>query len=171
MKKVFLISCVLVLMMVGVGWGAVWYVTLEGSDLGEGQSWDDAFQTIQKAIDAALVGDEIWVGAGTYPVDDYILVDEAVTIYGGFNGTETELEERDWTENVTIVDGQNAALCFYVVADARIDGFTISNGYSYYFAGGLYNGASSVIANCTFSENSSRSGGGAFNTWVPPPRC
>jgi predicted outer membrane repeat protein len=164
MKKGFLLSCVLVLLMVGTSWGSVWYVTPDGSDLGAGQSWDDAFQTIQKAIDTALVGDEIWVGAGTYLVDDYILVDEALSMYGGFNGTETQRDERDWTENVTIVDGQNAALCFYVVADARVDGFTIRNGYSYYFAGGLYNGASSVIANCTFSENSSRSGGGIYNT-------
>src|SRR5690606_12563520 len=41
-----------------------------GSDDNDGQSWDTAFATLQKALDAAEPGDdvrvEIWLAAGTY---------------------------------------------------------------------------------------------------------
>jgi len=157
----------LILGLTGTGWGAVWYVATDGSNLNDGQSWASPFQTIQTALDSARTGDEIWVEAGTYVLENYIFVQKAVSIYGGFNGTETLLEERDWINNVTTVDGNGTVLCFYVMKDATIDGFTITNGYSYDTGGGMrvYRCAP-TISNCIFSENSSDFNGGGIQNYL-----
>ena len=152
-RSVLLLACFLVLVLAGSSWAEVFHV----------QPGD----SIQTAIDLASAGDEIWVEAGTYALGTYIYVSKAVAIYGGFNGTEAQLEERDWRANETIVDGQNNTLCFYVTADARIDGFTITNGYSMYNGGGVRNYQSSpTIANCTFYENESGFNGGGIQNYL-----
>ena len=58
-------------------------------------------------------GDEIWVAAGTYPEHiknktagpsgSEVAVDTA--LYGGFAGTETARDQRNWQTNLTILDG------------------------------------------------------------------
>ncbi len=162
-----LLSCFLVLALTANGWAAVWYVTTDGSDLNDGQSWSTSFATMQKAVDSTAEGDEIWVATGTYILQNSIYVDKIVSIYGGFRGTETQLEDRDWVNNVTTVDGNNEVLCFSVSADARIDGLTIRNGYSWSYGGGIRNyRASPTIANCTFYENSGGMHGGAIYNYV-----
>jgi hypothetical protein len=172
-KLLCLIAVVLIFALAGNAWTEVWHVRPDGSNANSGQAWDDAFQTIQKAIDSAKNADEIWVAAGRYLLEntpspkDYILVQKAVGIYGGFNGTEMQRQERDWVKNVTRVDGGNQVLCFYVKADATIDGFTITNGYDEDtgYAGGIRNDkCSPTIANCTFRENNGKyNGGGIYN--------
>ena len=80
-----------------------------------GESWADAFTSIQDALDIA-VGAEIWVAEGVYYPDEGIgqtngdrtatfQLKQGVTIYGGFDGTENLLEERDWVNNVTVLSG------------------------------------------------------------------
>ena len=80
-----------------------------------GESWEDAFITIQDALDIA-VGAEIWVAEGIYYPDEgtgetngdrtaTFQLKPGVTIYGGFDGTENLLEERDWVNNVTVLSG------------------------------------------------------------------
>ena len=44
----------------------IWYVSPNGEDDNDGQSWESAFRTIQTAIDLALPGHEIIVSEGTY---------------------------------------------------------------------------------------------------------
>jgi len=107
----------------------IWYVDGDVVSSGSGTSWSEAFKTIQEAIDVARNGNQIWVKKGTYLLSYHINVDKAVFIYGGFEGTEDERDQRDWVTNVTVVDGQKSDYsCIEVTADATIDGLTITNG-------------------------------------------
>lgn len=122
-----------------ITYSTVWYVDNDPPS-GDGSSWEEAFATIQEAIDASGAGDEIWVKTATYVLATQINVDEVVSIYGGFTGTETLLEQRDWETNVTTVDGNNTTRCVYITSDASIDGLTIVNGQTSDKGAGLWNG-------------------------------
>ena len=71
------------------GAALAYYVDRDISISGNGANWSEAFKTIQEAIDAANAGDAIWVKQGTYFVGPTINIDKNVSIYGGFDGTET----------------------------------------------------------------------------------
>ena len=165
------VSC---LTFVPEGYAGVWYVKTDGSDSNTGISWNDAFQTIQKAIDSAIGGDEIWVKEGTHYLSSQTDLYKAVAIYGGFAGMETARDHRDFKNNVTIFDGQGSIEhCFYVTAGATIDGVTITGGEAVAVpplepsegrGGGIYNEGDLTIINCTVSNNwANYSGGGMYN--------
>ncbi len=139
------------------------YVTPTG--VGDGSDWANAYNNPQTAIDVAQSGDQIWVAAGSYfsnNVNDYVFVlKEGVRVYGGFNGTEADISERNWTTNITILEGgytssANATVNATNLSSACVfDGFTIK---PYQASGpicrGMYNDNSSlVISNCTFNGN------------------
>ncbi|MBN1513142.1 MAG: right-handed parallel beta-helix repeat-containing protein, partial [Phycisphaerae bacterium] len=92
-------------------------------------------------------------------------------VYGGFAGTETQLSERDWVANVTILDGQADGRVVTVSAGheiSTIDGFTIRNGSSPN-GGGIYClYAAPTIANNTITGNSSYYGGGIYCYYASP---
>jgi len=105
-----------------------------------------------------------------------------VALYGGFVGTESSLDERDWQTNETILSGDigtvgnNSDNSFHVVtgsgtdATAVLDGFTITAGNAELPSpdgGGMYCGNFSgpTIENCTFKGNSANRGGGLFCNW------
>ncbi len=75
----------------------------------DGCSWDDAFPDLQLALAAAESGDQIWVVSGVYTpglmVTDTFDIPSAVQVYGGFVGSETELDQRDWQANPTVLSG------------------------------------------------------------------
>ena len=84
-------------------------VTTTGNDTNNGSAWDNAHakRTIQAAVSAAAAtGGEVWVKAGTYTGPVYLT--DRVYIYGGFAGTESSKSQRNWTTNVTIIDGGSA---------------------------------------------------------------
>lgn len=101
----------------------VYYVDASKPDnSGNGTSWATAKKDIQNAIDLAVEFDQVWVKAGVYypnaspdmtataPVtlssrDYYIKLKTGVSVYGGFNGTETALSEWNPTNNPTYIDG------------------------------------------------------------------
>jgi len=123
---------------------------------GSGASWVAPLKTIQEAIDAAHDRDQIWVKAGEYRPGSVIIFDgdvhtEKIYIYGGFNGTESQLEERDWQANVTTVNGQNSVTCFKAAGSSNvtIDGFSIINGMQ---AITIFD-SNVTIRNCTISGN------------------
>ncbi|NOR45646.1 MAG: hypothetical protein GQ534_08690, partial [Candidatus Delongbacteria bacterium] len=97
-------------------------------------------------------------------------------LYGGFDGTETTLDQRDIRANETILSGDigtegyaqdNAYHVIYhylepnIDSNSVIDGFTISDGYAdgaiwddSYFGGGIFNRCSSpTISNCVIKNN------------------
>ncbi len=144
-----------------------WYVDADSSHAGNGKNWSEAVTSLQEAIDLARDGDAIWVKQGTYYPSSAILLNKAVAIYGGFNGTETQIPQRNWQNNVTTVDGQNIESCFLLTADAVIDGFTVTNGYTEGGGGGIYvDSCSPVIRNSKFLNNNAKMyGGGAVHNW------
>ena len=80
-----------------------------------GESWGNAYADLQDALDAAAGAEgaiEIWVAEGTYTPDratgdrtaSFHLRDGEL-LYGGFEGTETALEERNPAIHPTILSG------------------------------------------------------------------
>ena len=87
------------------------YVDHTASGNNNGSSWDDAYNTLQAALDAAVYGDELWVATGVYTPTNTadssatFQMASGVALYGGFDGTETALDQRDWTVNITVLSG------------------------------------------------------------------
>ena len=119
--------------------GTIIYV--KAGATGSGSSWDDALGEINQAVSmASMTGlnHQVWVAKGTYLGDtsltSAISLSAGVSLYGGFAGTESSLEERDPAKNITVIDGRYKRRCIiqnYDFADSLaivVDGFTIQNG-------------------------------------------
>ncbi|MCP4712207.1 MAG: hypothetical protein GY869_26590, partial [Planctomycetes bacterium] len=126
------------------------YVDADAAAGGDGKSWTTAYNDLQDGL--ADVPAEVWVAEGTYKPDrgtgnrasTFQLINN-VSIYGGFDGDETTLFQRDPVNNVTILSGDldgddgadflnNSENSYHVVtgsntnATAVLDGFTITGG-------------------------------------------
>ena len=76
-----------------------WYVNGANPIPGDGSSWNNAFRTIQEAVNAAANGNDIYVRAGTYgPVS----VSKALNFYGGYEGV-TTVDVRTWTGGMVLI--------------------------------------------------------------------
>ncbi|MBD3243617.1 MAG: DUF2341 domain-containing protein, partial [Chitinivibrionales bacterium] len=154
-------------------------------------SWGNAFGNLQSAmaayrdIDTAV---DFWVARGTYYVSDSTDRTESFVLkpqwrlYGGFDGDEDLVCQRDWRVNRTALSGDigmrgdHSDDCFHVVRGASfgtIDGFTIadsrptdisSNG-SDNQGGGIYNDSVNhmIIANCDFRNHEALYGASMYN--------
>jgi hypothetical protein len=167
--------------------GNIWYVKEGGSGAQNGTSWNDAFATLQDALDAAEENDEIWIANGTYHPTGYQIgsdkrtrhfqMKKGVAIYGGFEGTETNRDDRDIGNNPTILsgdlgDGENAYHVFYHenldLTGAILDGVTITGGnadiWPHDSGGGMYNYQSNpTLRNVRIVGNHAVYGGGMYN--------
>lgn len=88
------------------------YVDLTATGNNDGTSWTDAYTNLQTALDSAGQDAQLWVATGIYTPEPGPTLDstrffasQRLEIYGGFNGTETMIEERDWTTNITVFSG------------------------------------------------------------------
>ena len=141
----------------------IWYVGGDVVSSGDGRTWATAFKTIQEAVDAASKGHEIWVKQGAYLPASEILIDEEeisdIAIYGGFDGTEDQRDQRDWQANITTISGSDTIGCITVLgARVTIDGFYFANAIG--SAMGVGDTPSCTVANCFFFDNSGDYGGG-----------
>jgi len=186
--SLLLLSIVFLLLPPPVAEGATIYVDTRAAGANDGTSWADAYTDLQTALATAADRDEIWVAQGIYRpttgVDRSIsfILRNSVALYGGFAGTETAREQRDWTANETVLSGNiglpdtNADNSYHVVIGsgtnrtAVLDGFTLSGGNadgpgSDRFGGGMFNdGGSPIINNCIFrGNNAGFIGGGIYN--------
>ncbi len=180
MKKITL--ALTLTLLVNVLSAATIYVNQNATGLNNGTSWVDAFVDLQDAIGISVFGDEIWVATGVYKPTSLtsrsisFSIKNGTKIYGGFNGTEVLLNERNFTSNPTVLSGAigtgNAYDNSYKVVyfssvgnQTRLDGFTITAGYnnSSYGGGAVSVSSSPIIANCIFQGNFSSEGGGAIN--------
>jgi hypothetical protein len=101
------------------------YVDQDATGQNDGSSWTNAYTDLNEALDVAQYGDSVWVAEGTYfPADDdnrhqHFTLRNGVKLIGGFMGTETEKEQRDWETYLTILDG-----------DIGVPGDSTDNSYS-----------------------------------------
>ena len=115
-----LCATVFLLMLLGPGaaqaQSSILYVDANAGGAGDGSSWDNAYPTLQDALAVAASGDEIWVAASVYYPDEgagqtnddrtsTFMLQNGVAIYGGFDGTEAQREERDWENHITVLSG------------------------------------------------------------------
>ncbi len=182
-----LVIVVFLILSASVAHSSIIYVDSTAVGIADGSSWTDAYPDLQDALPVVLPGDEIWVAKGTYfPADtirtfSFVLPDSAVSIYGGFAGTETMLSQRDWVNNVTILSGEvgvhtvNTDNSYHVVtgdgADSTsvLDGFTITEGEatgssSNANGGGVYvsSGRPTFVNLLITRNNASTLGGGMY---------
>lgn len=171
--------------IIGVS-ASVYYVDgVGGNDSNDGLSWGNSKKTISSALSVAnaIGAGEIWVKAGTYTPttttnrEISFEVNSNVKLYGGFAGTETQLSERDFNTNLTVLSGDigiasnfsdNSYHIIVTGKNAVVDGFSIidgnANGDRLFRMGGAIYLADDVatIANCTISNNYAVEGGGMY---------
>ena len=149
-------------------------------------------------VDNMVDNEEIWIAQGTYKPDatdrdiSFDIANNGVEIYGGFNGTETLLDQRDFQTNVVVLSGDlldndDSVIEFsnttrddnsYNVItvngnDSVFDGLTISGGHANgsvlqnQTGGAIYKTstiANLSITNCILSNNVSIEGAGAVSS-------
>jgi hypothetical protein len=118
----------------------------DATGLNNGTSWGNAFTKLSTAIQSAHPGDSIWVAQGVYfPTtdtnrDSAFMIKDSVCMFGGFNGSETILLQRNVGLYKTILSGDigvlgdsldnsfNVMRCTRATYATIIDGFTIRDG-------------------------------------------
>ncbi|HEY3266408.1 MAG TPA: right-handed parallel beta-helix repeat-containing protein, partial [Armatimonadota bacterium] len=158
-------AAALALSAVSASWGGVLYVSHQVDPPSpDGASWATAFPTVQQGIDAAQVGDEVWVAAGTYP--ERLSLKSGVGLYGGFVGNEESRDPRSPRVNISLLDGQSKGTVIIFAANATsatvVDGFDIEHGYAPIAdsggkGGGIYvKGGTPIISNNTITSCSAQ---------------
>lgn len=84
------------------------YVDGTATGAADGMSWGDAYIDLQSAL-LNTECSEVWVAEGTYKPgtlrSDSFVVRPGTVVYGGFGGTETEIQQRNWVTHVTRLSG------------------------------------------------------------------
>ena len=167
------------------------YVDTNATGNGDGQSWANAYTDLSLAQASNPLTLEFWVAQGTYipgtSRSDAFVLNAGQQLFGGFNGTETMLTQRDVIANPTILSGDinsnddnnltfnNATKTdnsYHVVVlsgnNTLLDGVTISGGYADASAAPdnqgaavfVNSGVSSVnLVNCIVTKNTGSFGG------------
>ena len=173
----------------------VLYVAPGGQTSGGCANWATACE-LHYALPLAVAGQELWVKTGTYKPtttnlgntrEAYFQLKNDVAVYGGFAGSETLRDQRNWTTNVTLLSGDqngddagftsNTENSYHVVmgaTGATLDGLTISGGNAnasnpYDRGGGILNHvANTTLSNVIISGNAANVGGGMYNDGGAP---
>ncbi|MEM6964074.1 MAG: T9SS type A sorting domain-containing protein [Bacteroidota bacterium] len=194
MKNIYLIIVFQFLIFTAFGQT---YVDQSATGANDGTSWDNAYTDLSDALANSSPNDEIWVAAGIYKPggtmpspDTFFTFPHDLLLYGGFAGTETNLSERDWETNETILSGDHNDddtddvfdanktdnskhvmwLTDTVTTASTIDGFTIRNGNTepgssagdLRRGGGILTYGAPAIRNCYFTQNFGHFGGGLY---------
>ncbi|WP_448606379.1 MBG domain-containing protein [Paenimyroides ceti] len=187
------------------------YVKEGGAGTKDGSSWSNASDDLQLMINQSTTSNQIWVAAGTYKPnrpannlntisvnnrENAFVLKDGVKLYGGFSGSETSLQQRNYEVNKSILSGDLGTInntddnAYHVIISANVgnetllDGFTVTKGnanggqstsitingqsFAQSRGGGMSNGLSSVIiSNCMFTENMATVAGAIYNTSSP----
>jgi len=174
---------------------AILYVDKNATGNNNGSSWANASPSLKYALEnIGSLTTEIWVAKGTYTPDASdraksfnIISNNSLKIYGGFDGTETTIAQRDILANPTILSGDlnnddAGAISFsntttventhnivkISAEDVLLDGFTITNANGNGALGAEQEGGAIeilpsvkklVLKNCIISNNTVKRGG------------
>ena len=139
------------------------YIASDGE--GGGSSWDDANPNLHDAIKLAKLCNKstIWVKNGVYPGNtssNYSFeMESKVNIYGGFEGTESSLEERRGATQ-SVMSGGGNRIAFYAptsVSKAAIYDIVFADGVAENGSGAIINNGTRV-EHCIFQNNTSTNG-------------
>lgn len=149
----------------------VFFVTPDGCGEKTGADWDNAAPLNTNTLKKGKAGDEFWVKGGVY----HTTVEFSDRkVYGGFNGTETALEERNWQLYPIVIQGKNNATNALVrmESNALLDGFILQDNHltksSFRNGAGVQMGEKTTLRNCVVRNNktigaeSTNIGGGVF---------
>lgn len=166
------------------------YVDVNATGLETGLNWDDGFRSLETAVRVSegFAVNEIWAGDGVYP--ETVVFHSGLGLYGGFDGTESTIEDRDLDHTISVIDGSTAmagepayhVVTMNAVTDCILNGFTITGGNAsgteeQRSGGGIYCNAcddTSSISDCRITgNNASDAGGGIFlgNSRIKLARC
>ncbi|WP_428665800.1 BspA family leucine-rich repeat surface protein [Runella sp.] len=166
----------------------------------DGSTWTKAYASLPAALSTAALQShsvQVWVAQGTYKPGtlrkDVFSIPSGVEVYGGFSGTETQLDERNWNTHKTILSGEigtsslsdnvNHVVIFNQTnAATRLDGFTVERGFADFVSptqsteltepsilssgGGIVaiNKSQGLITHCVITDNKAIAGGGILLT-------
>ncbi|MCA9242360.1 MAG: immunoglobulin domain-containing protein [Phycisphaerales bacterium] len=179
------------------------YVNAGATGANDGSDWDNAFTNLADAVLAArasIIRSEIWVATGEYAPDQRRVPSDprsvsfdlrpGIKIYGGFSGTETDLNQRNPLANPTILTGDllgnddpngvDPALmtdnAYHVITigfaddSTVLDGLLIQGGSAtgadpndLYGGGVLIRRSRPVFQDCRFERNYANRGGAVAN--------
>ncbi len=185
-RRLFLKDSILTVLMAEEDGYPVFYVDESATGLADGSSWTNAFTDLQQGIDAAAASEGwVWVAQGTYSGeswgfdrDSYIVigsihVKSGVMVFGGFQGGEEHLSQRDPEAYPAIIEGAfgpEGPRAVYMDHLTMIDGFQIRNsGFvdfgsraaDFIAGGGIRTGDwLAIVRNNRIYNNKSRGGGG-----------
>jgi uncharacterized repeat protein (TIGR01451 family) len=173
------------------GAGTIVYVTPNGNGNNSGSSWANALpgRNLQQATVETRNGTIFWVATGVYKPtsgtdrNQSFWVPYDGQLYGGFNGSETNVDQRNVLANPTVLSGDIGATgdradnTYTVVrfrnasASTRLDGVTVRDGNADNGkGGGIYcdgrgqnNKCEPTIYNCLVTGNNAQYGGGLAN--------
>lgn len=136
------------------------YVDANASGNNDGTSWINAYNEATDAFINVNDGDDIWMAQGTYyPGTNrnatFSWSKDSVSVYGGFDGTETSLSQRNWMTNPTILSG-----------DIGILGDSTDNSYIV-FTGPKGSNSSKNIISYALIDGLHITGGTANNNVIP----
>ena len=153
------------------------YVSADGSDGNNGQTWETAKKTLAAGISAAGTNGTVFVMAGNYLTTAEFTVPAGVTVMGGYRleseGTDTSLRRLPgtnvhWTDTAycTVITG--AGTHRIATVNGILDGCVVRNGFTSTIGGGvLIDGGTvryCVIKECaaTEADDANAEGGGAY---------
>ncbi len=152
---VALLACV---SLASLARASIYYVSPSGNNADPGTKAKPK-RTIQAAVDACAVGDQIWIAQGTFY--ENVVIGKAITLDGGYDPT---FAKRLPDGYPTVIDGSSAGPDVSVTAlpnnrPVTVDGMTITHGlpgFSAFNASVVLNG-NKILTN---SQSNSADGGG-----------
>jgi hypothetical protein len=142
------------------------HVTEAGTGDGSGRDWENSTAGFQEALLRGMAGAEFWIAAGHYPTA--VNLESDMALYGGFQGTESSLDQRELSAVKTILDatGTGSRVVTAVgIENATLDGLWITGGAPQSGNGGgvWISGSTATMSRCWITNNRSgptSSGGG-----------